>query len=229
MKELAAMGDEQTRKVLVRHGAREPFYGVKVGDLKKIVRKVKKDHELALALWDTGNSDAMYLAALIADEKKISREDLQKWVREAYWYWLSEYAVAWVAAVSPYGLELAREWIGSDHENIAASGWATLSSLVATRPDNELPMDLLQDYLEQVGESIHRAPNRVRYTMNNFVIATGTCVRSLAPAAVEIARKIGKVSVDMGGTACKVPLASEYIRKVEEMGRAGRKKKIARC
>ena len=41
MKELEAMGSEQTKKVLMKHGAREPFFGVKVGDLKKIVKNLK--------------------------------------------------------------------------------------------------------------------------------------------------------------------------------------------
>jgi hypothetical protein len=40
LKELESLGSEQTKKVFKRHGAREPFYGVKVADLKKIVKKV---------------------------------------------------------------------------------------------------------------------------------------------------------------------------------------------
>ena len=56
----------------MNHGAKEPFFGVKVGDLKKILKKTKKNHELSLELYKTGNSDAMYLAGLMADEKKIT-------------------------------------------------------------------------------------------------------------------------------------------------------------
>ncbi len=70
MVELHRYGSEQTKKVLIKHGAREPFFGVKVQDLKKIVKKVKKNHALALELYATGNSDAMYLAGLITDEDK---------------------------------------------------------------------------------------------------------------------------------------------------------------
>ena len=67
MQQLEAWGSEQTKKTLMRHGAREPLFGVKVGDLKKIEKKVKKNHQLAMQLYDTGNADAMYLAGLIAD------------------------------------------------------------------------------------------------------------------------------------------------------------------
>ena len=85
MSSLEQMGSEQTKKVLTKHGAREPFYGVKVGDLKKIQKKVKKDYTLSKALFDTGNSDAMYLAGLIADEKLMTKSDLQSWAEKAYW------------------------------------------------------------------------------------------------------------------------------------------------
>jgi 3-methyladenine DNA glycosylase AlkD len=116
MKELETMGNEQTKKIFSRHGAKEPLFGVKVGDLKKIVKKVKKDHHLSLALYETGNSDAMYLAGLIADESKITKKQLQNWAENANWYMISEYTVAWITAESPYGHELGMEWIESEEE-----------------------------------------------------------------------------------------------------------------
>ena len=107
MQALQANGSEQTKTILMRHGAREPFFGVKVGDLKPLMKQIKKDHALSLELYATGNSDAMYLAGLIADEHQISPGELQTWAEEAYWYMISEYTVAWVAAESPHGWELA--------------------------------------------------------------------------------------------------------------------------
>ena len=76
-KEFEDFGNEETQKVFVKHGTREPFYGVKVQDLKKIVDKIKKDYQLLLELYETGNLDAMYLAGLIADIELMSKEDLQ--------------------------------------------------------------------------------------------------------------------------------------------------------
>lgn len=108
--ELKKNGSEQTKKTLLKHGAKEPFYGVKIEHLKKIQKKIKKDHELSLALYNTGISDAMYLAGLIADETRITRKDLQTWAEKAYWYMLSEYTVAWIAAESRFGHELAMNW-----------------------------------------------------------------------------------------------------------------------
>jgi len=65
--------------------------------------------------------------------------------------------------------------------------------------------------------------------MNGFVIAVGTYVRPLLKEAKEAARKIGEVSVDVGETACNVPLATAYIEKIEAAGRVGKKRKTIRC
>jgi 3-methyladenine DNA glycosylase AlkD len=229
LKELESYGNEGTKSVLIKHGAREPFYGVKVQDLKKIEKKIKKDYQLSLELYDSGNSDAMYLAGLIADEKLMTKEDLQKWVKGAYWSMISEYTVPWIAAESQFGLELALEWIESKDENTAAAGWSTLSSLVALKADEELDTELLKSLMVRIEKEIHTCLNRVKYTMNGFVISVGAYVEELTDLSMETAEKIGKVNVYMGKTSCKVPFAPEYLQKIIDKGRVGKKKKTARC
>lgn len=229
MKELESYASDSTKKIFLKHGAQEPIFGVKVGDLKKIQKKIKKDHNLSQALYKTKNGDAMYLAGLIADEDKITKAQLNAWAKSAKWYMISEYTVAWIAAESKYGYELALEWIESNKENIASSGWATLSSLVGLVSDENLDLKNIKKLMTRVKKEIHKAPNRVRYTMNNFIIAVGTYLESLSPTASEIAEAIGPVKVEMGGTACKVPLASTYIQKATAKGGVRKKRKMARC
>jgi 3-methyladenine DNA glycosylase AlkD len=227
--ELKTLGSESTKRTLIRHGAREPFYGVKIADLKKIQKRVKRDHTLALALYDTAISDAQYLAGLIADPSKMTKAQLQKWVKTAAWGMVGDYTVAWVAAESRFGPELARAWIDSKAEAIAASGWNTWSSIVSITPDEELDLDELVELLERVQKEIHAAPNRVRYVMNGFVIAVGSYVPARTARAKAVAKAIGLVEVDMGDTACQVPAALDYIAKVEKAGRLGKKRATAMC
>ena len=87
----------------------------------------------------------------------------------------------------------------------------------------------IEDLLNTVVKGIKGAQNRVRYTMNSFVIAVGSYVRPLSKQAKTAARQIGAVSLDTGETACKVPLATTSIEKVEAAGRAGLKRKTIRC
>ena len=229
MQQLQQSGHESIKKVLVKHGAREPFFGVKVEDLKKIAKKVKTDYALSLELYNTGNSDAMYLAGLIADPIKMTREELNDWAEKAYWYYLSEFTVPWVTSESRYGVELALLWIDSDKENIASAGWATLASIAAVKEDDEIDATLYHQLLARVSKTIHSEKNRVRHTMNNFVIAVGGYCRHLSSDALKVASTLGKVHVDMGGTACKVPDATEYIQKMHKRNLLGKKRKSARC
>jgi hypothetical protein len=116
LKELKGFGEEQTKKTLMKHGAIEPVFGVKVQDLKKILKKIKKNHELSLELYATGNDDAMYLAGSTADESQMTKEQLETWVDQAYMTYLFEYVVPWVAAETSFGFELGLKWIQSDRE-----------------------------------------------------------------------------------------------------------------
>ena len=98
MTELKKKGSEQTRKIARRHGAPDEMFGVKVGDLKPIAKRIKGQQELACALYDTGNSDAMYLAGLVADGSQMSKQELNSWAKRASWYAISEYTVPGVAS-----------------------------------------------------------------------------------------------------------------------------------
>jgi 3-methyladenine DNA glycosylase AlkD len=229
VKELEALGKDSYKKVLVKHGIPEPLFGVKIEDLKKIQKRIKKDYQLALDLYDTGIHDAMYLAGLIADDLQMSRKDLEHWVKKANSPLISEYTVPWVAAESKHGQALALAWIESRKESVAAAGWATLSSLAAIKDDAQLDLAKLKELLQRVQKTVHQQPNRVRYVMNGFVIAVGAYVKALTDLALATAAAIGPVSVDMGGTACKVPSAEEYITKVRHRGALGRKRKTAQC
>ena len=229
MSELKKKGSESIKKIFLNHGANEPMYGVKVADLKVIQKKVKKDHKLAMGLFATGNYDAMYLAGLIADESKMSMKDIQQWAEGSHSSGISEYTVAWVAAESDYGWELGMKWIGSPKEKIASAGWNTLSGVIAMKPDHELDIATVRKLLQRIIKEIHSAPNRVRYTMNGFVIGVGSYIKELTREAIETAKKIGDVYVDMGGTACKVPAAGDYIKKLEAKGYIGKKKKTVKC
>jgi len=229
MKELEKKGSESIRKIFKNHGGTGPMYGVKIADLKVIQKKVKKDHDLAMGLFATGNYDAMYLAGLIADESKMSKKDIQQWAERSNSKGISEYTVAWVAAESDFGWELGIKWIDSPKENIASAGWNTLSGVIAMKPDNELDIALIKKLLQRIVKEIHSAPNRVRYTMNGFVIGVGAYIKELTKEAIEISKKIGDVYIDMEGTACKVPSAVDYIKKIEARGSIGKKKKTVKC
>lgn len=72
LKQLKALGNEKVRTLNSKGGAGDNQFGVSLGDIRVVAKKIKTDHALALSLWDTGNVDAQFLAALLIEPKKLS-------------------------------------------------------------------------------------------------------------------------------------------------------------
>lgn len=122
LKALKSLGSAQTREIYSRHGVTGAAFGVKSGDLAKLVRRIKVDHPLALALWDSGNHDARVLATMIADPERFTAATLRFWIRavDNHVLWCS---MAAVAGRAPAGRRLMRQWMAAKGEWPAATGW----------------------------------------------------------------------------------------------------------
>ena len=229
MAALKAKGSESTKRVLLKHGAKEPFFGVKIADMKPIAKALKGDQALALELFATGNGDAQYLAGMVADGRQMTAKELQRWADTAAWDMISGTTVPWVASEHPEGFALAVKWTTSKNEQVARAGWNTLGALAATVPDEQLPMAEFGKLLDRVAREMSTAADGARYSMNSFIIAVGTYLAPLSDKAIATARKIGKVDVDMGDTACKVPDAEAYIIKSRRGAAIAPKRTTIRC
>jgi 3-methyladenine DNA glycosylase AlkD len=229
--DLKKKGSEKTRNIFIRHGApAERTLGVSIADLKTIAKTIKGQQSLACQLYETGIFEAMYLAGLVADGAQLTKKQLQTWAESAaHMPMVSQYTIPWLAVENPNARDLAVAWIASRKEHVAASGWSTYSGLVMTKPDDTLNLAEIEDLLDSIVKGVGKAQNRVRSTMNGFVIAVGAYVAPLKKQAKQAAHQIGDVSVGVGDTDCKVPLATDYIAKLEASGRAGKKKKTIRC
>jgi 3-methyladenine DNA glycosylase AlkD len=229
--ELKAKGNEKTRITYARHGhSLDRTLGVSVADMKLVAKKLKGQQAVAYELYDTGLMEAMYLAGILAHGAKMNEEKLQAWAKGADGLsMISNYTVPWVTVEHAKGRELATEWIGSTGEFLAASGWRTYSGLITTVPDDRLDLAEVEALLNAIVADIHTSQNRVKLTMNSFVIAVGSYVQPLSAKARAAAHKIGAVSADVGDTACEIPLATAYIEKVEATGKLGKKRKTIRC
>lgn len=124
MKELKNLGDEQIKHIYIKHGAKEPLYGVTTGKLKPIVKKIKKNYKLSMELYETGNYDAMYLAGMIAEPDKMSKTDFDKWIKEAYF------------AVQTRKQEINEKEANQTHYNIGKNIREVIEKNGGTMPEN---------------------------------------------------------------------------------------------
>lgn len=229
MARLQDLGSEQTRKTFRNHGCEAEQFGVKVGDMKVLLKSIRKNQPLALELFATQNADAQYLAGLAAVPDLFTKEELLEWVDTTSWHMVGEYAVAWNIAESPYCMEICRELLAKSDERYLQIAWASLGNYVLFEKRPDLDVDYFTRLIHEIEKTIHQSPNRVRYVMNGFLIALGASERDFLEKCKQVAKSIGEVKVFMGNTACKVPDAISYLEKIEKMGRIGKKKKTVKC
>ncbi|MEK7469938.1 MAG: DNA alkylation repair protein [Planctomycetota bacterium] len=210
MAALKKAGSEQTRKTYARHGAEAPMFGVSFATLKTLYNRIKVDHDLALALWDTGNFDARNLAVKIVDPAKMSPADLDRWAKSPTASMCGGY-VAHVAVEGPHARAKADAWLTATNEWLRCSGWRLVAAMA--QKDEATPEGWFLERLAEIEKTIHTAPNAERATMNQTVIAIGCRSASLRKAATAAAKRIGKVEVDHGDTSCETPDSAQYIDK----------------
>ncbi|EJQ88605.1 DNA alkylation repair protein [Bacillus toyonensis] len=213
MQQLEKYGTEQNRKTYKNHGAKEPLFGVSFANLKLLKKKIKKDHDLAISLWETKNMDAMTLATYILEPKNVTSEQLNSWIRDVDYYCLLDVLMTAICT-SPIAIERMDEWTKSDDEWIGRAGWSLLANIAIK--NKKLDDNFFMPYLEEIKVHIHNEKNRKREAMNSALIAIGIRNEALEQQAIEIAREIGKVKIDHGATSCKTPDAEPYIKKARE-------------
>lgn len=204
MRELEKAGSAQTRKTYTRHDATEPMFGVSFATLKALTKRIDVDHELALARWDTGNFDAQNLAVKIVDPARMTSDDLDRWIRTSSWALMCSSYATMLPAEGPHAAAKSVQWLNSQDEKERIAGWMVLGQLA--QRDETSPDSVFEKRLAEIERPIHAAPNVEREVMNRIVIAIGC-----RNAALASAKRIGKVEVDHGDTACKTPDAAEYI------------------
>src|SRR5262245_60274625 len=168
--ELRDLGTEQPSKPYRRHGITSETYGVSYADLNKLRKRIKVDHDLARELWASGVHDARILATMIADPKRADAALIDEWSRGLGNYVEADALSGFVARTDLASARMA-EWLESDDEWLGTAGWNLLGQLALH--DTTLPDDYFVPYLARIERDLHRSKNRVRYAMNNALIAIG--------------------------------------------------------
>lgn len=217
--ELKSLGTEQNRRITKRHGVGDDLFGVSFADLGKLQKKIKVDHGLAQQLWATGNHEARLLATMIADPAQADDRLLESWAKDLDNYVIAD-AFSKFAGETALARKKMEKWTRSNKEWIGAAGW-NLLGMLAMR-DKSLDDSYFESYLPTIEREINKSKNRVRYSMNNALIAIGLRSPELQKKALAAAKRIGAVDVDHGETGCKTPDAAEYILKTAERRRKAR-------
>jgi 3-methyladenine DNA glycosylase AlkD len=188
LSQLESLGDAARRKYNAKAGAPENQFGVKLGDLRVVAKKIKTDHELALQLWETGNVDAQLLATLIIKPASLSAADVDKLTRSTTCAQVADWLNSYVVAEHPDKDALREKWMKAKDRWAARAGWHFTASRINKGGGDSLDLPALLDRIEK---EMPKAPPEIQWTMNNTLGAIGIHDAKLRKRAVAIGEKIG--------------------------------------
>lgn len=170
-----------------RTAAPDNQFGVPMGDIRTIAKKIKSDHELALKLWDTGNIEAQLLAALIIKPASLSAEKVDRMTRSTTCAQVAEWMNAYVVAQHPEKDALREKWMKDKDRWAARAGW----HLTASRVNMDAGDLDLAALLDRIEKEMPKAKPEVQWTMNNTPLAIGIKHAAYHQRAIAIGAKIG--------------------------------------
>jgi 3-methyladenine DNA glycosylase AlkD len=210
---LEALGDERMRAQNIKHGAGKNQFGVRLGEIRKLAKEIKINHELALALWETGNIDARLLAILILKPKNLSAEEMERMVRSANFSQLADWFNAYVAKNHPKKEALRERWMATDDPWAARAGWSLTSERIGKSPQGlDLPA-----ILDRIESEMRDAAPEVQWTMNFCLGGIGIHFPEHRKRAIAIGESLGiyrDYPVSKGCTSPFVPIwINEMVRR----------------
>jgi len=210
LKQLEALGNEKMRAQNKKHGSGDNQFGVRLGDIRKLAEKLKTNHELALALWETGNLDARLLAILLLKPRNLSRAEMDRMVRSATAAQLADWLNSYVVKNHPDKEALRQVWMAADDPWAARAGWSLTSGRVARSPEGlDLPA-----LLERIESEMGGAAPEVQWTMNSCLAGIGIHFPKHRKRAIAIGEALGLYRDYPVSKGCTSPFAPIWINEM---------------
>ncbi|MQM26252.1 DNA alkylation repair protein [Glycomyces albidus] len=204
MAELAGLDDPRIREVNERNG---DDHGVNLTKLRAVAKRLKTQQELALELWDTGDTAARLLALLICRPKAFERERLDAMLRDARTPKVHDWLVNYVAKKHPQAEALRLAWTADPDPVVASAGWALTTERVAKRPEG-LDLAALLDVIEA---EMKDAPDRLQWAMNHCLAQIGIDHAEHRARAIAIGERLGVLKDYPTPPGCTSPYAPAWI------------------
>lgn len=213
---LQSLGNEKVRAHNLKFGAGTNQFGVKMGDIRALAKKIKTNHPLALELWETGNVEARFLATLIIDPEQLSIEEVDSLVRSEKFSHVADWFSAYVVTVHPENETLREMWMKSDDPMAARAGWSITADRVAKKTPGLDHIALL----DRIEAEMPNAAPETQWTMNVTLAQIGIQNSQLRSRALDIGEKMGiyrDYPVSKGCTSPFTPIwINEMVRRMEK-------------
>lgn len=161
--------------------------GVSVPDLRRLSRRARSDHALALALWNTGIHEARILAAMVDDPRQVTQAQMERWVA-GFDSWDVCDGVCGLFEATPWAWAKAVEWAARDEEFVRRAGFVLMAYFAVH--DRAASDDRFLAFLPLVRAHADDERNFVKKAVNWALRQIGKRNRALNAAAIATAEAI---------------------------------------
>jgi 3-methyladenine DNA glycosylase AlkD len=189
MDQLAAKASEDSRVGMARYGINvDSAFGVSVYELRRMAKGLGADHDLALALWATGNHEARLLASMVDDPAAVSEAQMEEWV-VAFDSWdVCDQVTSNLFDKTPFAYNKVREWSTAADEWVKRAAFATAAALAVQdkRAPDEQFIAILALVRREAGDGRNFVKKAVNWALRNI----GKRNAALHAAALDTAEAI---------------------------------------
>jgi 3-methyladenine DNA glycosylase AlkD len=164
--------------------------GVTMPEIRKIARHIKKDHALALELWETGIRECQILASLIDDYRQVTPQQMDHWVSDFNSWEVVDQTCGNLFVRTPYAIEKALEYCLSEKEFVKRAGFVLIAELqVHNKKIND--KELMQ-FFPVIEREAWDDRNFVKKAVNWALRQIGKRSKALRQPAIECAKRIAR-------------------------------------
>ncbi len=208
LSQLKNLGNEKVRAQNRKRGAGENQFGVLHGDIRKLATKIKTNPTLAMALWDTANTDARLLAILLLNPKSLTIDEVDRMVRAATCVAVADWLNSYVVKKNSDKEVLRQNWMVDADPWAARAGWNLTAERIVKSPEGLDPSALLDRIETEMGN----ADPAVQWTMNSTLAEIGIHFPKLRKRAIAIGEALGIYRDYPTPKGCTSPFAPIWIR-----------------
>ncbi len=184
-------------------------YGIGLTQLKKLAKKIGRNHDLALKLWKEKNYEMVTLATLIDEPDKVTREQVEEQVKSLRFWMLAHSYCSNLMPKVAFQQELAEEWLHESDDVKRRVSYLLYYNIA--RDNKSLDDTYFEPIIDTIKSRLQQEENFVKDGMNNALIMIGSRSKKLHERALSAARHIGKVVVDYGDNSCQALDAVQHL------------------
>jgi len=165
--------------------------GIRAPVLREIARAHRRDHALALELWQTGVHEARIIAALADDPKAVRPGQMERWVRDCDNWAVTDACCCVLFDRTPFAIAKARTWSRRRAEFVKRAGFVLMAGMAVHR--KELSDDIFLNFFPLIRSEAVDGRNFVKKAVNWALRQIGKRNPRLRRAAIAEAEEIRRL------------------------------------